>query len=249
MNARLSALFACLVCLILASTLCAQDEISVKTDTVIRLYSPNLPADVNAAVWAQTGELGVLAPIDNTNKATPGPAPTPYPVPMVWEQGIEQLGLSSDACDGICFVNGPLLVPGKWMLVLWTVRIPTSAQRLTSEFARDLTLQLWVDWNENKAWEQRERMLVQNLNIQNLVPAAASYLEVQYLTSFRVPTVAPWAGTGGGGVTKYNAKLWIRCGLTYDDNDAAPMGDALFGEYEDYLVNYQEIQPGTKTKG
>lgn len=246
MNARLSALFACLVCLILASTLYAQDETAVKTDNVIRLYSPNLPADVNADIWVQTGDLGVLAPVDNTNKATPGPAPAPYPVAMVWEKGIEQLGISSAACDGICFVNGPLWVPGKHALVLWTVRIPMPSKRLTSEFMRDLTLQLWVDWNENKTWEQRERMLVQNVNIQNLLPSVASYLEIQYLTSFRIPSLTTVSGSG---TAKYSAKLWVRCGLTYDDNDAAPMGDALFGEYEDYLVNYQEIQTGTKTKG
>jgi hypothetical protein len=54
--------------------------------------------------------------------------------------------------------------------------------------------------------------------------------------------------TGGSGATKYETKLWVRGALTYDDNDAAPMGDFLFGECEDYLLNYQDIQTGTKDK-
>ncbi|MFA4948871.1 MAG: GEVED domain-containing protein [Candidatus Krumholzibacteriia bacterium] len=244
MNFKLSALCACLVCLILAPTLHAQDDIAVKTDNVIRLYSPNLPADVNVAGWVKTGDFGLLAPIDNTKKATPGPAPAPYPVAMIREKGIEQLGISGTVCDGICFVNGPLWVPGKHALILWTIRIPKPGKRLQSEFMRDLTLQLWVDWNENKAWEQRERMIVQNVNIQNLLSTPAPFIEIQYLTSFVIPRLSLF--TGGSGATKYEAKLWVRGALTYDDNDAAPMGDFLFGECEDYLVNYQEIQSSTK---
>jgi len=243
-NSKLSALLVCLICLILASTISAQDEIAIRTDNVVRLYSPNLPADVNVAEWVRTGELGVLAPIDNPGKATPGPAPAPYPVAKIWEKGIEQLGVSNATCDGMCFVNGPLWVPGKHALILWTIRIPNPGQRLQSEFPKDLTLQLWVDWNENKSWEQRERMIVQNISVRTLLPSSAPYLEVQYLTSFVIPRMAVF--TGGSGATKYTAKLWVRGALTYDDNDAAPMGDLLFGETEDYLVNYQEIQTDTK---
>jgi hypothetical protein len=243
-NSKLSALLVCLICLILASTIHAQEEIAIRTDNVVRLYSPNLPADVNVAEWVRTGELAVLAPIDNPGKATPGPAPAPYPVATIWEKGIEQLGASSATCDGLCFVNGPLWVPGKHALILWTVRIPNPARRLQSEFVKDLTLQLWVDLNENKAWEQRERMIVQSINLQNLLPSMAPYIEVQYLTSFAIPRIAGFMG--GSGATKYSAKLWVRGALTYDDNDAAPMGDMLFGETEDYLVNYQEIRTDTK---
>ncbi len=240
MNSKLSALLACLICLILASTINAQDEIAIRTDNVVRLYSPSLPADVNVAEWVRTGELGVLAPINNPGKAMPGPAPAPYPVAKIWEKGIEQLGVSNATCDGICFVNGPLWVPGKHALILWTIRIPNPAQRLQSELVKDLTLQLWVDWNENKAWEQRERTIVQSINLQNLLPSTAPYIEVQYLTSFFVPHLPQFAGSVGP--TKYATKLWIRGALTYDDNDAAPMGDMLFGECEDYLVNFQENQ-------
>jgi hypothetical protein len=243
-NLKLRALMLCLVCLILASTLQAQDEIIVKPDNVVRLYSANLPSGVNVTGWVETGNLALLAPIDNPGKATPGPAPAPYPVATIWEMGIEQLGASNAVCDGLCFVNGPLWVPGKNALILWTIRIPNPGKRLQSEFARDLTLQLWVDWNENKAWEQGERVIVENINVQNLLPSKASYLEIQYLTSFFIPHLPQYMSSAGA--TKYSTKLWIRGALTYDDNDAAPMGDFLFGEYEDYLVNFQENQSNTK---
>ena len=244
MNSKMSALFVCLICLILASTIFAQEEIAIRTDNVVRLYSPNLPADVNAAEWVRTGELGLLAPVDNSGKATPGPAPAPYPVATIWEKGIEQLGVSSATCDGICFVNGPLWVPGKHALILWTIRIPNPGKRLQSEFPKDLTLQLWVDWNENKAWEQRERMIIQNINVQNLLPSVAPFIEVQYLTSFVIPHLPQFVASSG--TAKYSTKLWIRGALTYDDNDGAPMGDFLFGECEDYKVEFQENQSNPK---
>ncbi len=243
MNSKLSAVIACLVCLILSSALHAQDEIAVKTDNVVRLHSPHLPAEVNVAEWVNTGNLGLLAPVDNTKKATPGPAPAPYPTAKIWEKGIEQLGASGATCDGICFVNGPLWVPNKHALILWTIRIPNPGARLKSEFMRDLTLQLWVDWDENKAWDKRERMIVQNVNVQNLLPSSAPFIEIQYLTSFVIPHLPQFVA--GSGTAKYSAKLWVRGALTYDDNDAAPMGDFLFGECEDYLVNFQENQSNT----
>ena len=244
MNFKLSALTACLICLILASTVCAQDAPAVKVDNVVRLYSPSLPADFNAAAWVRTGVLGLYAPVDNPGKATPGPAPAPYPVAKIWEKGIEQLGASGAVCDGICFVNGPLWVPGKHALILWTIRIPNPGKRLQSEFIRNLTLQLWVDWNENKAWEQRERMIVQNVDVRDLLPSTAPFIEVQYLTSFVIPHLSQFAGSSAA--ARSTAKLWIRGALTYDDNDAAPMGDFLFGECEDYLVNFQENQSDVK---
>lgn len=240
MNSKLSALLVCLICLILASPINAQDEIAIRTDNVVRLCAPDLTADASVAAWVRTGELALLAPVDNPGKATPGPAPAPYPVAKIWEKGIEQLGASNGTCDGLCFVNGPLWVPGKKALILWTIRIPNPAQRLQSEFVKDLTLQLWVDWNENKTWEQRERIIVQSINLRNLMPSMAPYIEVQYLTSFFIPHLPQFAAMGG--TTKYSTKLWIRGALTYDDNDAAPQGDLLFGETEDYLVNFQENQ-------
>jgi hypothetical protein len=250
MNLKWKAALACLVCLMLASTLAAQDDdiAVVQSDMVIRLASPSVAGELDVATWLATGELKLSAgPVNNPNKATPGPAPAPYARAVVWEKGIEQLGASPTVCDGICFVNGPQWVANKLALVLWTIRIPNPSRRLLSEFSRDLTLQLWVDWNQNKAWEKRERVIEETLNLADLLPSIAPYVEIQYMTSFVVPRITHFAG--GYGVTKYEAKVWVRGALTYDDPDASPVGETLFGEYEDYLLNWFEIQTGTKTKG
>ena len=249
MNVRWIASFACLVCLMLASTLAAQDDAQVIDVTkVVRLAAPNMPAEFDVSHWIETGELIVSGgPVNNTNKAVPGPAPAPYVPAKVWEMGIEQLGASAATCDGVCFVNGPQWVAGKQALVLWTIRIPRPSARLTSEFSRDMTLQLWVDWNESKSWEKRERVICQSINLANLLPSIKPYVEIQYMTSFTVPRITEFVG--GSGATKYSAKLWTRCALTYDDVDASPLGETLFGEYEDYQLEWFEIQTGTKVKG
>ena len=247
MNLKWSISLACLVCLILASTVIAQDDaIPIETSRVVRLYSSNVPPEFNVAYWVETGDLGVLAPVDNDKKAKPGPAPAPYPMALIWEKGIEQLGVSSTVCDGICFVNGPNWVPNKRALILWTIRIPNPAKRLVTEFARDLTMQFWVDWNENKVWEKRERMINETINVRGLLPSSAQNIEVQYLTSFEIPAIR--SHQTGTAATKYETKLWARGALPYDDNDASPAGQALFGEYEDYQLSYQLVQTATAQK-
>jgi GEVED domain len=248
MSLKRRVFFACLVCLILASSVLAQDDvIPTETVKVVRLHSSSLPADFNLTAWLETGDFGLTAPVNNEKKAVPGPAPAPYPTAKIWDKGIEQLGASFSVCDGITFVNGPNWVPTKEAVILWIIRIPNPSMRLSSEFERDLTLQLWVDWNENRAWDRNERVICENLNVRNLFPSTARYIEVQYLTSFIVPYVG--GHEGGSGAMKYETKVWARGGLTYDDNDASPAGQALFGEYEDYQLLYQVIQTGTKTKG
>lgn len=250
MNQKWKATLACLVCLMLASALAAQDDdiAVVENDNVIRLASPSVSSELDVAHWIATGEFILSAgPVDNTKKATPGPAPAPYAQAVVWEPGIEQLGASASVCDGICFVNGPLWVAGKKALVLWTIRIPNPSVRLLSEFSRDIALQLWVDWNENKAWEKRERVILETLSLADLLPSGAPYVEIQYMTSFTVPRITDFKG--GSGATKYESKVWARGALTYDDPDASPVGQTLFGEYEDFLLNWFEIQTGIKTKG
>ena len=248
MNFKWIMCIACLTCLMLASTLSAQEEIPIDTGgKVIRLAAPNVPAEFNITTWLQTGDFGVAYPVDNMRKAAPGPAPAPYPVAKVWDKGIEQLGVSAVTCDGMCFVNGPLWVPGKNALVLWTIRVPNPSRRLATEFDRDLTLQLWVDWNENRAFDKGERMIVQSFNIGNLFPTMAPFIEIQYLTTFTVGHLPQYVRTGG--TSKYETKLWVRTAVSYDDNDASPAGQALFGEYEDWLLNFQENQSAIKTKG
>jgi hypothetical protein len=80
MNLKWKAALACLVCLMLASTLAAQDDdiAVVQSDMVIRLASPSVAGELDVATWLATGELKLSAgPVNNPNKATPGPAPAP----------------------------------------------------------------------------------------------------------------------------------------------------------------------------
>jgi hypothetical protein len=251
MNRTSILLLACLVCLILASTLSAQDEaIVVNTDKVVRLYSSTLPAEVDLQAYLSTGEVKLTNGLQcSAPKIIPGPAPSPYPQVIVWEKGIEMLGSSSATCDGVWFVNGNQWEPHKIALVMWKIRIPQPSKRLASEFKRDLSLSLWVDLNEDKAWGRTERILNESFNIYKLFPNTWSCLEIWYLSWFVIPNATTMGQQCGGGAVKYETKLWVRTALSYDDVDVSPAGQYLFGEVEDYQVNYFDIQYPKKGKG
>jgi hypothetical protein len=241
----------CLVCLVLASNLSAQDD--PKTDgpeKVVRLCSKSLPEGVDVQAYLSTGEI-TLVNGDQiaANKVLVGPAPAPYPQPVFWEKGIEQLGPTSITCDGMWFINGNLWQPNKIALALWKIRIPASSQRLASEFNRDLTMSLWVDTNEDKAWGKNELVFRESFNIQNWFPNNWSCLEIWYLTWFSIPSTTALGQNCGGGATKYETKLWTRCAISYDDADVSPAGQFLFGEVEDYRFNYFEIKYPQKHQG
>jgi hypothetical protein len=256
MNLKRSTFFACLVCLILASTVFAQDDVipiknlPIEAPKVVRLYSSNLPPEVNLQAYVDAGEIKLTGGLECKPPAVvPTPAPPPYPQPVVWEKGIEQLGPSAAKCDGIWFITGNNWQPRRLALVLWKIRIPEATKRLGSEFGRDLTLSLWIDSNENKMWDRNEKVLSENFNIKRMFPTRCSTLEIWYLTCFFIPPVTSAGVNCGRGMTKYETKLWVRGALSYDDPDVSPAGQALFGEFEDYQMNYYEIRTGTKTKG
>ena len=254
MNKKSIPLLACFICLILASTLNAQDEPVIGTaangSTVVHMYSKDLPPEVNLQAYLRSGEVLLSNGLQCTApRVVPGPAPAPYPQVVIWEKGIEQLGPTSVSCDGIWFINGNLWQPHKIALVLWKIRIPNASKRLVSEFERDLTVSLWVDSNEDQAWGRSERVLNESLNIGMLFPCAWSTIEVWYLTCFRVPNIVSVGVDCGHGAVKYETKLWIRGALSYDDVEVSPAGQFLFGEVEDYQINYFEIRYGDRPKG
>jgi hypothetical protein len=253
MNVKWLTCFACLMCLILSSVVFAQEDDVILTQPVtkvIRLYSQDLPPDVNLQAYLSSGEVKLTNGLECVApKITPGPAPAPYPQAIVWEKGIEQLGGSSVTCDGIWFINGNLWSPHQLALVLWKISIPHPSVRRAEEFTKDLTLSLWVDCNEDKAWGRNERMINDSFNIKKLFPNTWSCLEIYYLSWFFIPRATSFVEVNcGGGVKRYETKLWVRGTLSYDDADVSPAGQALFGEYEDYLINYFEIVYGNKTK-
>jgi hypothetical protein len=251
MKLRWIASLACLICLVLASTLGAQDDVlTVNGQKVVRLCSPKLPAEVNLQAFLNSGEVKLTnGEKCEAPKILPGPAPAPYPQTVVWEKGFEQLGPTSATCDGMWFINGNLWQPHKIALILWKIRVPQSSKRLASEFERDLTLSLWVDSNEDKTWSRNELILNESFSLYKLFPNKWPYLEVWYLTCFRVPEITKMGQQCGGGAVKYETKLWVRGAISYDDVEVSPAGQFLFGEVEDYQISYFEIRYPNKIKG
>ena len=226
-----------LLCLIL----CASTAYAGKT---YYLYQPGVETEIDLAKYKATGEVVAKNGVGfaGSQKVLPGAAPSPYPTVLVWERAFEQLGLTDNQSDGVRFINGNLWVPQKKELVLWTVRVPQASMRLASEFNQLLTLGLWVDWSQDRTWGKREKMVSQNLDLSQYFPTDQDYLEFKYLTWFIIPYDTDFMGLGGQGSTsgapKAAKKLWVRCGLSYDDPDKSPDGEALFGEVEDYQVTY-----------
>ncbi|UCF05011.1 MAG: hypothetical protein JSV33_13980 [bacterium] len=209
---------------------------------ILRLYQDGMPSDVDLEAYLQTGEVKLKSGLSCIPpKVTPGPAPDPYPHVHMWEQGIEQLGPTSVECDGIWFINGNIWHPKKWALVMWRVKIPDPKERLATEFENDITLSLWVDWNQDKMWGQNELMIRENLNIHKFFPFLYSCLEIWYLTWFRIPRATSFSEECSQGITKFTAKLWTRGMVSYDDADVSPDEECLFGEVEDYQISYFEI--------
>lgn len=216
-------------------------EIKTFDVDVIRLYQEDLPADIDIQAFKDNGEIKLLGGLQCfPPMVTPGPAPDPYPHVHVWESGIEQLGPTSVNCDGIWFINGNLWLPRKYALVLWKIRIPEPKSRFATEFIKDLTVSLWVDWNQDKNWGKEEKVINCSINIEKFFPFKCSWLEIWYLTWFRIPRVTEMIDEPVEG-RRYTAKLWARGVLSYDDPDTSPDGEGLFGEVEDYQISYFEI--------
>ena len=138
--------------------------------------------------------------------------------------------------DGIYLINGNMWVPRSIALVLWRIRVPEAALRLASEFEKDLTLSLWVDWNQDEMWGKNELMLNEHFNIQEYFPTDEDYLEFWYLSCFRVPFSSDFENVSC--IWDVRERLWVRGALSYDDPDTSPDGECLFGEIEDYEITY-----------
>ena len=251
MNGNRITLIAGIVCLLFAiSALNAQVKVPLQplNSNVIYLYQEGLPQEVDIETYSRTGEVVLLQGKDILPpKITPGPAPGYYPHVHMWEKGIEQLGDSPDDCDGIWFINANLWHPKKWALVRWKIRIPNADQRSATEFEQDVNLHLWVDFNNDRAWGKNEKMLEEHLNLQEYFPTSSSFIEISYLTMFRIPATAELAYTAGT-VDKIEGRVWARGIISYDDPDTSPDGECLFGEVEDYHINWFEIMEPEKKK-
>lgn len=230
----------------------------------VYLYNENVVGDVNIGAFLEDGDVNMM---DGSNPGRgakdavyAAPAPTPYPQVLLWEQDIERLGRNAFRVDGIRFVNhGTHWVKNKKALVLWDIEIPNASSRLPSEFAQDLTLSLWVDWNGDKIWSKNEVMVREHINLHSYFPTTEGIVHVHYLTSFRVPDVDGFAMDSKGGnedppgqgkdkQDKGIVRLWTRGIVSYDDPDVSPDGEQIFGEVEDYRVVYMKTPRDMKNE-
>jgi hypothetical protein len=216
----------------------------------VYIYDDAITADVDVGRFVDTGEVKYLTGIGNFCNNDEGPAPEPYPQIHVWESGYERLGYSNVEMDGIWFINlGRHWVKNQLALVLWKIRVPHANLRNASEFDEDLTLSMWVDWDQDEMWDKGELEIRKNVNISHCFPTTKNTLCIYYLTAFHVPDVTQMASSDWWWWKKWNKDiryLWVRGSLACDDPDVSPDGEQLFGEAEDYRVSYMVIEKKAK---
>jgi hypothetical protein len=218
----------------------------------IYLYDQSVATDIDLNAYLADGTVKKSGGGSFAHYVQKGPAPETYPTIDVSENSFEHLGASNVQIDGVVFLNhGNYYVPEKEAIVLWTVRIPNASQRLQTEFQNDLTLSLWIDWNQDSKWKPSERVITKSLNFANEFPNAQNEIVITYVTSFIVPNIMSEEFLNSqakyGNSDKDLRYLWARAVVAYDDSDVSADGDQLFGEYEDYRVVYFVQQPYTRT--
>jgi hypothetical protein len=223
-------------------------------DDEVYMYDQGVETEVDVGRFTQKGDVAFTKAVSRYCDGMIGPAPDPYPSVQLWEPDYEILGASGAEIDGLWFINwGRHWVKNRLGLVLWKIRIPNANQRMASEFEQDMTLSLWVDWDENEMWDKRELEIRSHFNIGHCFPTDEESLTIYYLTCFRVPDVTEMATSqwwwNGGNWKKEIRNYWVRGTLAYDDPDVSPDGEQLFGEVEDYRVSYMLITRRPKHGG
>jgi hypothetical protein len=210
-------------------------------EETVYLYSGAVSSLVDVGKYLSTGEVHLLMGRPFRDLTSPGPAPDPYPHIHVWEEGFEHLGSSPVEMDGIYFINpGHWWQKNQWVLVLWSLRVPNASERLASDFDHDLTLSLWADWDLDEKWDKNERIIRNDINIQDRFPTSHQTLRVYYLSIFRIPDIdALRAACWGSGAKKGIKEVWVRGAVSYAEPQVSPDGEQLFGDVEDYLVKYK----------
>jgi hypothetical protein len=220
--------------------------------TNVYLYDPSVVGDVDLNAYLDDGSVVQPGGKGFSKYVDKGPAPSAYSPIAISEASYEQLGASNVQIDGVVFVNhGSYYLPNKKAIVLFTVRVPNASSRMQSEFEQDLTLSLWVDWNQDDTWKPGEQMIHYSFNLASHFPTVDDEVIVTFLTSFRVPDVTQILQSSSnkyGNSNKDLRYLWARAVVAYDDPDMSPDGAQLFGEYEDYRIVYY-IQTKTAVGG
>jgi hypothetical protein len=220
---------------------------TVHADQDVYLYSPEVADLIDVQHYIVSGHIFWLMGVGSMRYVEPGPAPAPYPEIVLWEPDIERLGASGDEMDGIRFINhGTHWVKDRLALVLWRIDIPEASARLASDFAENLSVCLWVDWNQDQMWNKNEAMIRRHLNLSQHIPFVHPTLHVYFLTAFRVPDLDLVAALKKKHGDNEILDLWVRGVVAYDDPDMSPDGEQLFGDVEDYMVKYMKQKPKDK---
>lgn len=222
---------------------------TVQAETIIYLCQEGLSGEINMNTYLTEGQVMMLTGPTITKKALPGPAPVDYPPITIWEMGIETLGKDHTINDGGVQFTGQNWSPGSKVLVIWKIRIRNPSLRMPVEFEEDLNVALWIDWNQDGTWAPGEKMIGASFNIHDQFPTDEDHIEVRYLSWFDIPSDTDLFVMNGKKApetpNKSEKSVWVRGLLSYDDPDASPDGECLFGEYEDYLVTYKIITPAS----
>jgi hypothetical protein len=215
------------------------------------LYDQSVADYVDLDEYTTTGEVAFKKGIAKISDADKGPAPDPYPHVHMWEPGYEMMGYNVPQVDGIWFINlGNHWVKNQKALVLWRIKVPDANARMVSEMAEDLTLSLWVDWDQNQMWDKDEIMLRSHINVGEHMPTTDESMVFYYLTSFTVPDINDIMSAEKVLVQRSREIMyfWVRGSIAYDDPDVSPDGEQLFGEVEDYRIAYLTITEKVKAE-
>ncbi len=213
----------------------------------VYLYNEDVIGDVDIGAFLEDGEVLMLdggSGEGSMKWVYRGDAPPPYPQVQVWEMDVERLGGANFRSDGLRFVNhGTHWVKNKQAIVVWSIEVPMAPTRFAHEFEEDITLSLWVDWNQNDMWDKNEVMIREHINLHDYFPCEEATLRVHYMAKFKVPDVDDMVSS-----EKYEnsqrdrdvVNLWVRGIVSYDDPDVSPNGEQIFGEVEDYRLRYMK---------
>jgi hypothetical protein len=217
----------------------------------VYMYDADVADEVDIGRFTDKGEVAFLTGTGKFCETDKGPAPEPYPHIHMWAPGYEVLGASNAQIDGILFINlGNHWVKNRLALVLWKITIPNANARMASEFGEDMTLTMWVDWDQNEMWDKDEVVIRKHLGIGQYFPTTDETLTFYYLSGFRVPDITNMMVSEAAWKQKNNKEIrrfWVRGALSCDDADNSPDGEQLFGEAEDYRVSYMLTNKQVRT--
>lgn len=208
-------------------------------------YDPAVTEMVDVDKFVNTGAVTFLDGLGEMCEAEKGPAPQPYPQIRILGPCFEHLGDTGEGVDGVSFFlrgNHPYWKKNRWVFAVWNIRIPSANERSPVDFEEDLTLSMWVDWDQSGVWDLDELAVRKTVNVGHYLPTDKEDIYLHYLTAFRILDLSRTASMNPRSGKDREIELtylWVRGLLSYDNKFVSPDGDQLYGEFEDYRVGYR----------